>query len=441
MDEYIFFSGVIGVGCFLGLLVLRVLLPFLMDLISDFIEYVFKTIKDSIDAKTSKTATHHSQRKPAPTIKKKSKPYFGALQVRVTESSDEQHGGKLHLVELRGTIPVTQHEKIAISTHIVDRTDTDDKGKRILMPVISLLEEFQEKNTVFYQSERTGIEIGPGGSFVDWMPVSVVIPRFIQTARSGKRSLGAMVGIYPMSSPVEVNHGRFDSIFNLLERKIASFEFDCNNVGYIEAKENRDESRTLTIQIAVAVALSDSDLDDSEGETIRRWMSRNLELYEGDEKEEMRTKFNSALKEAYTFAEEGSLSLSDLCERLGKIGDAKSKFDTIELCMSVMAADGVAEPEEMTTIRKIADIIGFDLDDLQRIQDEKLISHNLTTSTSDPETVIGIDPSWSDQKKRKHLRSEFQKWNNRLNSLSAGEERDAAQQMLDLIAEIRTKYQ
>jgi len=51
--------------------------------------------------------------------------------------------------------------------------------------------------------------------------------------------------------------------------------------------------------------------------------------------------------------------------------------------------------------------------------------------------MLGIDRAWDADKRRRHLRQEFQKWNNRLNALPEGEERENAQRMLDAIAEYR----
>ena len=62
------------------------------------------------------------------------------------------------------------------------------------------------------------------------------------------------------------------------------------------------------------------------------------------------------------------------------------------------------------------------------------------TSEEGLESLVGIDSSWSDEQKRKHLRGEFQKWSNRLNTLPEGEERESAQSMLDNIAALRQKY-
>ena len=67
------------------------------------------------------------------------------------------------------------------------------------------------------------------------------------------------------------------------------------------------------------------------------------------------------------------------------------------------------------------------------------IGSSLNDSSS-MEVVLGIDSSWDDDKIKTHLRKEFQKWNNRLNTLPAGKERDNAQAMLDSIAKARKKY-
>ena len=54
--------------------------------------------------------------------------------------------------------------------------------------------------------------------------------------------------------------------------------------------------------------------------------------------------------------------------------------------------------------------------------------------------MLQIDTDWTNEQIKKHLREEYSKWNNRINTLDEGQERDNAQQMLDLIAEARKKY-
>ena len=57
------------------------------------------------------------------------------------------------------------------------------------------------------------------------------------------------------------------------------------------------------------------------------------------------------------------------------------------------------------------------------------------------EEILGIDPSWDNAQKRKFLRKAFRKWNSRMEVLEEQVEKDNCQQMIDLISELRKKYE
>ncbi len=133
--------------------------------------------------------------------------------------------------------------------------------------------------------------------------------------------------------------------------------------------------------------------------------------------------------------------MTPLVDRLSEIGEKKSKYDAVELCFDVMAADGTAAPEEMRVIRSVAESLDLDMAEIENMRES--VTLNLSeslTSEEELEALVGLEPGWSEDQKRKHLRMEFQKWSNRMNALSAGAERDAAQSMLDNIARLRKKY-
>ena len=91
-------------------------------------------------------------------------------------------------------------------------------------------------------------------------------------------------------------------------------------------------------------------------------------------------------------------------------------------------------------IRNIAESLGLDMREIESVWDKKIISSNLSISKHESiEDILGIGVAWSGEQIKKHLRTEFLKWNNRLNTLPSGEERDSAQRMLDIIAEARKK--
>ena len=140
-------------------------------------------------------------------------------------------------------------------------------------------------------------------------------------------------------------------------------------------------------------------------------------------------------------AKEGNLVLSKITSKLKKIADKKIKYDAIELCHEVMAADGKLEDEEIKIVRKIGNSLGIDQNEMEAIRDRKLInlSGELEKDTS-MEEMLGIKKDWSKAKIKEHLRKEFQKWNNRISNMENENERKNAQRMLDLIAKARKEY-
>ena len=187
--------------------------------------------------------------------------------------------------------------------------------------------------------------------------------------------------------------------------------------------------------------MADGSLDDTEGVIVQKYMQKNLEAMSEGRREEMRPRLNAALKEGFALAESGDLSFSPLCDRLAEIGTRKAKYDVIELCMDVMAADGVADESELKTISAIAEAIDFDMTEISRMKDERMVSANIEATEQNTDALLGLDESMTTKEKQRQLRMEFQKWNDRLNALSPGSDRDNAQRMLDLISEARKRLE
>ena len=191
----------------------------------------------------------------------------------------------------------------------------------------------------------------------------------------------------------------------------------------------------------MVVAMADGTLDDSEGNTLKQWVIKEIEHHGKEKQKVLKKLYNDAMREAYIEAREGELTLSDLTYRLNEIGDKTTKYEAIELCMEVMAADGVADASELNIIKKIAQSLGLDMDEVEKLRDQKIIGLNAdVTDHASIEEILDIDPNLSIDQIKKRLRTEFQKWNNRLNTLPEGEERQNAQLMLDRIADARKKY-
>ena len=388
---------------------------------------VFKVIVDEV-FKAGGKAVRKAQGKP--------EPFFGDFQLKIERVHVDEFD--LDFVEIygRGTIPIDGAGQIRITTTLLDIVKDDD-GEVDKLPVISLLDNTQEEGSICFCQTVTGIDWAPGNSFVDWVPIAKFSPQLIQTAYKGTRKIRAVVAASLEEDPMVTQHGFVTDAGTLLQAAHYDIHVEIEESGYREERENRDKARELTISIGVAVAMSDGSLADEEGEAIKHWMLTNLDIYSEDAAEEMRSRFNKAFQSSFELAQQSALLLSPLCEELNEIGDKKARFDVIELCMEIMAADGIMAQEEMDIIHKIADAIDFDVDELRRIRDEKIVANDLSSDSTDAYTVLGIDSGASDAEKKALLMNEFQKWNDRLNSLEPGGERDNAQRMLNLVAELR----
>ena len=219
------------------------------------------------------------------------------------------------------------------------------------------------------------------------------------------------------------------------------FELDLINSGYLELDKERLEVQKASIRMAVAIALADGTLDKSEGNQIKAWIKGIVDSTSENQKDKVKEILNNELQSSFTDAKNKNIDVTKVCNNIKDVGSKADKYDLIELCLDVMAADGEADKEELKYIEKISKLIGVDYNEITKMKDQRLIKLDPSTSSAEGlEEKLGIDPNWDKAKIKKHIINLYGKWNGRLNSLPEGIERDNAQKMLDLIAEARKKY-
>ena len=362
--------------------------------------------------------------------------YFGPPEIKFVNETMEKTGWLAKRIMFRGRLPISRDMDIAFGISAIDVTDGKDDGRFVL----SLVDAAQEENsTCFYRGGEFGrIEVGT--SITDWVELGFIIPEILQTAYSGNREIDIVVRMFDLNNPPQIYAG-FSSGGEVILTKALSFNHNFTDKGYEEASRDKEEAQAISLKIGVAVAMSDGTLDETEGAVLKNWIIKEVGAFHDEKQNKLKKLFNGALKEGFSEAKEGNLSLSTLVDRLAEIGDKKTRYDAVELCLDIMAADGVAAPEEMSIIRNVAKSLDLNMDEIEKMR-EKVTLDLSTELTSEEglESLVGIDQSWSDEEKSKFIRSEFQKWSNRLNTLSEGQERDSAQSMLDNIAIIRKKY-
>lgn len=344
-------------------------------------------------------------------------------------------GLELYEIQVKGLFPLERKTSIGFVISVFDKTDGE------LEPVLSVFESCQEADSVVFQH---GTDIGPievNQGFVSWVRVGVIVPEFLEPPYSGSRDLVAYIRLIDLDNPPIIRHGFGTESNVILWTKSLDFTHSFAEKGYQEASEHRDESVALSLKIGMAVAMADGSLDDAEGEILKNWIIKSITPFSEDKALHLKSVYNQAMKESYHEAMNGELSLSNLTSRLNEISEKSVKYETMELCFEVMAADGIADDEELRLIHNVADALNLDMNEIVKMRDQKIVGlSSSSASNSSVEALLGIDPSWSTEQIKKHLRVEFQKWNNRLNTLDDGAERENAQEMLDKISEARKRY-
>lgn len=343
-------------------------------------------------------------------------------------------------IEGKGLFPVRTTKNIGFVISIFDETGFYETGE--VAPVLSIFDAFQEDASIVYQNKVCIGRISLNQGFACWVKIGVIIPDMLYPPYSGKRCLTAIVRMVDFDNIPLIKHGFLvEGEERVIWQRTLHFEWTFEGKGYFGVSEHHDEAVALCLKIGMAVAMADGSLDKKEGEVLKKWVIKSIAPFSGERRESLKALYNKAMKESYAGVRSGSLHLAALTRRLNEIGDKSDKYEALELCFEIMAADGVAEENELKVIKNVVQALKLDMDEVKKMRDQKIL--NLSANVSEQasiENILGIEPDWSSEQIKKHLRVEFQKWNNRLNTLEEGEEREKAQLMLNRIAEARKKY-
>ena len=315
--------------------------------------------------------------------------------------------------------------------------------KETELPVISTFEVTSEKSSrVFEHIVSTGNMNGK--YWADWVRVSALLPESLIGPHKGMRKLELRCFVWYEDYLPQFDGGFLPegaSTNGCVAYEKYEFDFDLENTGYLEIDSERLEVQKASVRLGVSIAMADGTLDKSEGNEIKSWIKGIIASSSESQKQKVKDTLNQALEDAFNDAKSNNIDLNKVCLEIKDTGSKADKFDLIELCLDVMAADGEADKEELRQISKIAELIGVDYEEINRMKDQRLVKLDPNaTSNAALEDTLGIDPKWDKEKINSHILSQYSKWNGRLNSLPEGTERENAQKMLDLIAEARSKY-
>jgi uncharacterized tellurite resistance protein B-like protein len=209
--------------------------------------------------------------------------------------------------------------------------------------------------------------------------------------------------------------------------------------GYIEWSVDRDKAALLAVQLAVAVSAVNGEFEGRTVDMVKTWMKEQVSMMEEHEKPAAREQLNAAARTAVAASKQpDGIDIDTLCAGLAQLTEPEDRYEYLDLCLRVAAADGKAAAEELKVVDRIAERLGVDMKEY-RVMADKIVPVTMHEET-DVDRLLGITPEMTPDEIRAHLRAEYRKWNGRVTHAEPGV-REQAAKMLDLIAQRRSEVE
>ena len=324
-------------------------------------------------------------------------------------------------VEMQGSITAPMNNCPILKTiTLFDIT----KGEDDQQPVLCSLDNLQYKDTVAFFSSSIDTLPFTMSLIPDWQSMlSVPIETLTFPAR-GERILLFTISLTALNGTV-------------LAMSQSRISYTNTQSGYIDSMKSRLRAAELAVKLAVSVSAVDGSFAGTEGAVVQEWIKKRIASSAESNREQVKEKLNRAVEVSMdASASADPEDLIHLCNDLieltpipaASMGD---KYDILELCLKVASADGTAMDVELDLVNSLAESLGVNRDRF-RTMTEKILPVSIH-ETEDVNTILGIDPEWTREEKRKHLRKENRKWR-ALATHSDPEKQKQASQMQELIA-------
>lgn len=324
-------------------------------------------------------------------------------------------------IEMQGPVNApTNNCPVMKTITLFDITSDKDDQK----PVLCSIGNLQYQNTTAFFSSNLDTLPFMMSLISEWQPMlSVPIESLTFPAR-GKRLLLFTVSLTTLNG-------------NVLAQSQSQFRYMNTRPGYIDNMKSRLRSAELAVKLAVSVSAVDGNFAGTEGRVVKEWIQKRIASSAESQQQEVKERLNSAVESSMIAA--GSADPGDIlsfCSDLIEMNPVPAsamgdKYDILDLCLKVASADGKAMDTELELVNSLAENLGVDRERF-RTMTEKILPVNIH-QTENVNTILGLDPSWTTEQKRKHLRVENRKWR-ALATHSNPEKQLQAKQMQDLIA-------
>lgn len=351
-------------------------------------------------------------------------------------------GYDIKKLDVRGVLPKTAlHADVEFVVSIFDCVDGG------IYPVLSTEVDLQEPFTPAYGSCVSVGTVFPHNRTVGrWMPIAAFATEAILGPYEGKRNLVAVVRLVDTEALVCIEAGSVeDGSDGVLWEGQHRFHCPLSNTGYIKLAKERRRVESMVIRLAAAVAAADGSLDPEEMMILERkilsWSFQAAERFDGLSVRQRSNSYKGMMRRAIAKAGANEINTASLLKSMHTRADRALWIETLELCNAVMSVDGIASGSQLQLLREIAESSRLDVEDLEKYRDKYAICHMAGDPTEvSVEEILGIDKSWDREGVRRYLKSEYKKWNGRLNTVPEGNVRENTQRLLDMIGEAYKEY-
>lgn len=364
----------------------------------------------------------------------------GQLRMRVREMQDrnEENGYEYPAfeVQVRGSIPVP-----ADGTPVEFRVHLYDGPEDGLLPVLCSLPQLQERDTEAFEWRSPVMAMPLHNGLAEWTTMLTIPKEVLVFPASGERRMGFQFSAIAANNPPQFQYGFTDGSTGLMYAVCSTArQYQNTEEGYQDGPQNRRIALHTAIELSLHVAGLGGEVGRPEAEVVKKWMAAVVENMPEDVRKEEKAEMGAVAKRAFNAAVNGESELAPIVSRMNTAANQQEKYNALELCMDVMAADGKAEAAEIEALDRIAKLLRVDPKAYRDLREQRIAKlSDVEEVSGNLDTMLGITADMTSEQVRAHLSAEYRKWNSRV-SHSDEKIRARAEQMLLLIGDARARF-
>ena len=209
--------------------------------------------------------------------------------------------------------------------------------------------------------------------------------------------------------------------------------------GYLDRLEERDKIEKSIVRIGVFISGASSTYDKEIAKEVIKYIENVSKDHDGIIDNEKKKSLEKEIKNSIykSNAQDRIELIKKETKSLNELGDKNDIIKALEFYAKLVTLNKNYDETDKSILEEIIKMLDLSEKQVQEII-EKKINVNLLSSDSEKLKLIGITEGMSKEEKKRHLKDEYRKWNQRITN-SDKSIRDQANNMLELISTERSK--